>query len=59
VEIILAIEEKIFKIQPLEIKPKIELVEEEVKIIEPKMGIELVVVVHVDIIKIIRKETCV
>jgi hypothetical protein len=32
VEIILAIEEEVSKIQPLEIKPRIELVEEEVRI---------------------------
>jgi hypothetical protein len=38
VETIPTIEEKVSKIQPLEVKPHIELVEEEVKIVETEVG---------------------
>ncbi len=53
-EVILAIEEEVSKIQPLEIEPQIELVEEEVKttkieiqviIAKSEVGIEPLVVV--------------
>jgi len=53
VEIIPTIKEKVYKIQPLEIKPQTRLVEEEVrtvkmeihvKTIEPQVGIEPLVV---------------
>jgi hypothetical protein len=66
VETIPAIEEEVFKIQPLEIEPQIELVEEEVRIIKTKiqvkttklkMGIEPLVVIQVVTTKIIIKET--
>ncbi len=65
-ETIPAIEEEVFKIQPLEIEPQIELVEEEVRIIKTKiqvkttklkMGIEPLVVIQVVTTKIIIKET--
>jgi hypothetical protein len=66
VETIPAIEEEVFKIQPFEIEPQIELVEEEVRIIKTKiqvkttklkMGIEPLVVIQVVTTKIIIKET--
>jgi len=66
VETIPTIEREVFKIQPLEIEPQIELVEEEVRIIKTKiqvkttklkMGIEPLVVIHVVTTKIIVKET--
>ncbi len=65
-ETIPAIEEEVFKIQPFEIEPQIELVEEEVRIIKTKiqvkttklkMGIEPLVVIQVVTTKIIIKET--
>jgi hypothetical protein len=42
---ILAIEEEVSKIQPLEVEPHTKLVEEEVKTTKPKVGIEPLVVV--------------
>jgi len=68
VETIPTTEEKVFKIQFLEIKPQIELVEEEVKTIDTdihvrianlKVGIRPLVVVQVEITKIIVEETSV
>jgi len=66
VETIPTIEEEVFKIQPLEIEPQIELLEKEVRIIktkihvkttELKMGIEPLIVIQVVTTKIIVKET--
>ncbi len=47
-ETILATEVEQSKIQPLEVKPKIELVEKEVRTIDPKVGIEPLVDVQVE-----------
>jgi hypothetical protein len=66
VEIILAIEEEVSKIQPLGIETQTELVEEEVKTIEmeihvknveAQVGIEPLVAVQVEITEIIIEET--
>jgi hypothetical protein len=62
---ILAIEEKVSKIQPLEVEPHTKLVEEEVKTTKtkvqvkttkPKVGIEPLVVVQVETTKTLVEE---
>ncbi len=65
-ETIPAIEEKVFKIQPLEVESQTKLVEGEfrsiktkvqVNIIEQKVGTKLSIVVQVEIIEIIIEKT--
>jgi hypothetical protein len=52
VEAIPTLEEEVSKIQHLEIEPQIELVGEENKTAEPKVDIEPLVPVHVEITKL-------
>jgi hypothetical protein len=67
VEIIPTIEQEVSKIQPLELEPQIELMEEvkitkmgiHVRTIKPKVGTKPLVVIHAEITKTIIEDTSV
>jgi hypothetical protein len=57
VETILITKEEVSKIQPLEVEPQIELMEEEVRTTNLEVGTKPLVVIQVETTKIVVEET--